>query len=280
MKQLEKNHETKTLSYVLIRDYITELINGKISTISRNTGRSTAEIRKAIERIALLDPDPLKNFSGTKEEYVRPDVILHWDKGWKIEINDHWAEDYRINDYYLRMREETKDKELKKYFDEHLKRARLIQSAILQRRETILKIMVCISEYQTEFLRGMAPLKVLTMTSAARELSISPSTISRAVMGKYAEYPYGTILIKDLFPRGIVNRSGQEPDFFEKRSTVEDVKKKIRDIVSSEDNRKPYCDSALCKELEIYGIRLSRRTVAKYRKEMNIPDSYERISRI
>ena len=255
----------------IILQYLPEVSEGKISVISRQTGLSTAEIRKYIAIIGKLNPRPLSGMQETEVSYIVPDIIYtKKDKEWEVIINDKWFGEYRINDYYLRMMRESKDPELFGYFKERLDRSRFIITSIEQRRETMRLIAQKLLEKQKAYFEGKGKLKPMTMCSLAQELSVHPSTVTRTIKGKYIQSPVGTILIKKLFS-GMVSSCHQGEEL-----SADHIKERIRELVDSEDKTKPLSDAKLVEILVSEGIHISRRAVAKYRDELWIKSSFDR----
>ena len=156
----------------------------------------------------------------------------------------------------------AEDQELKAYFAEKLKRARYVLECVEQRRTTILRIVYAILDYQKEyFLQRKAP-KPMTLEDIGQILSLHPSTVSRAIKGKYLQYQK-TILLKDLFS-GSVSRED---------SSAAHVKERILALIQKEEKENTLSDSCLEKLLAADGITVSRRTIAKYREQLGIPDS-------
>lgn len=216
--------------------------------------------------LSMLNPKPLTG--GSREtQYIVPDILVVREDGtWKAKLNDRWMGDYHLNDYYLRMIGEVRDGELKEYFAEKLKRARYVLDCVEQRRETILKIVYAILDYQSDYFLKNAPLKPMTQEDIAELLHLHATTVSRAVRGKYLQYQR-TVLLKDLFC-GSVSR--------EETATSEGIKDRIRTLIQEEDKGSPLSDAGLQKRLSEEGIAVSRRTVAKYREQMGIPNSRTR----
>ncbi len=248
-----------------------ELADGKISVISRALKLSTAEVRKCIDQIAKLNPRPLGEFGGKRNDYVVPDIIFRKDDGkWEIELNDGWVEDYHINDYYLKMMKESTDAQLGAYFQKKLERIRFVMNSIAQRRRTILQISEQILNVQEHFLDGTGFLKPMTMTDVAESLGIHTSTVSRAIKGKYIQYPCGTILMKHLFTASVSATEGSDAV-----GTMQ-IKELMKELIRNEDKNKPYSDQKLSSLLKERGIEISRRAVAKYREEIGIRGSFDR----
>ena len=248
-----------------------ELADGKISVISRALKLSTAEVRKCIDQIAKLNPRPLGEFGGKRNDYVVPDIIFRKDDGkWEIELNDGWVEDYHINDYYLKMMKESTDAQLGAYFQKKQERIRFVMNSIAQRRRTILQISEQILNVQEHFLDGTGFLKPMTMTDVAESLGIHTSTVSRAIKGKYIQYPCGTILMKHLFTASVSAAEGSDAV-----GTMQ-IKELMKELIRNEDKNKPYSDQKLSSLLKERGIEISRRAVAKYREELGIRGSFDR----
>ncbi len=162
-----------------------------------------------------------------------------------------------------------KDPELSQYFKSNLNRCRFILNSIEQRNKTMQQISETILTRQEKYLLGQGSLFPMTMNELAQELNVSPSTVSRAIKGKYIKFPAGTILLKNLFSVAVSNNK-------DTLFSSTDIKKKIKQLIDAEDRRKPYSDSKLVKLLSESGIKISRRAVAKYREELWIKSSYER----
>ncbi|MDO4554858.1 MAG: RNA polymerase factor sigma-54 [Lachnospiraceae bacterium] len=271
LKQLEaEGIENPVLEEMVLR-FLPEISEGKISVISRQLGLTTAEVRKYIAIIERLNPRPLSGLQESFVSYIVPDILYVFKDGsWEIQINDKWFGEYHINDYYLRMMHETKDQELFDYFRQKLERSRFIVKSIEQRRETMNLIASKILEKQKDYFEGKKSLRSMTMCALAKELNIHPSTVSRAIKGKYIQSPAGTILMKKLFT-GTVSSCKEGEDY-----TAENIKTRIRELVEKEDKKKPLSDAKLAELLVSEGMHISRRAVAKYRDELWIKSSFDR----
>lgn len=207
-------------------------------------------------------------FGEQKSEYIVPDIILRKDEKWEIILNDSWYGKYEISDYYQKMMDETKDEELKAYFLNKAQRARFILKNIEQRRKTLLDLMEKILERQKDYFEGTGSLTPMTMTEIAEQMGVHPSTVSRAVRGKYVQYPQKTVLLKSLFSQGISKETDQ--------INATEIKERLRKLIKEENRQKPYSDQKLKELLEEQEISISRRAVAKYREEMGIKGSFDR----
>ena len=219
----------------------------------------------------LLNPRPIMNAQETQTEYIVPDILVRRKNDeWEVSINDKWMGRYQLNQYYIHMMKSSADSELNAYFRNHLERARFLLRCVEQRRTTILNITKEIIARQQPYFLNQGGLTSMTMQQVAEALQIHPSTVSRAIRGKYLQFQYGSVRMKDLFVTG-----GSE----QKKAggpSLDAVREQIRDLIAEEDKTAPYSDLSLVAELEKRGIHISRRTIAKYRGEMGIPNSDQR----
>ena len=165
---------------------------------------------------------------------------------------------------------QTSDEELREYFRKKAGRAKLILQNVEQRRDTLLRITGVILDRQKSFFEGTGSLVPMTMSDVARQIGMHTSTVSRAVKGKYLQYPRETVLMKTLFSQGITGteRAGE--------ISSREIKAMIKEWISKENRKKPYSDQKIKEMLEKEGISISRRAVAKYREEMGIKASFDR----
>lgn len=261
---------TSTLT-CMIKTHLQDIADGKISNISRHLHLSTAVVRKNIETISRLNPRPLSGFGSGTNQYIIPDIIFQKDgSSWAVILNDSWISDYHLNDYYIKMMKESRDKELVEYFKAKLSRSRFIFQSIEQRQKTLLTIAEIILERQKNFYEGTGVLIPMTMSEVAEKAGIHTSTVSRAIKGKYLQYPNGTICIKDLFTS---SASSSDPG---SGITPMMVKEAVKGLIQNEDKRKPLSDNMLAKLLREKNINVSRRVIAKYREELGIRSSFDR----
>ena len=271
ISQLDETADNFGITKEIISNHLEDMASGKISSISRALGLPTAEVRKCIDRIRLLNPKPLSGFFPGKEEYVIPDIIFTKENGnWNITLNDRWTANYHLNDYYMKMLKSTSDSELLDYFEGKLKSVQFIFSCIEQRQKTLLSIAEAILNEQNDFFSETGTLHPMTMSSLAERLGIHPSTFSRAVKGKYIQYPGGYILCKDLFTTAVTTDGREEP------MSQSDIKSIIKQLIESENKSKPYSDQTIVKLLKEQNLSISRRAVTKYRLELGIGSSIER----
>ena len=229
---------------------------------------STQDVRKCIAKIRELNPRPISGFLTDSTDYIVPDILMDYQDGsWTIRLNDQWIGNYSLCDYYLNMMHTSQSPELKEYFRQKYNRVQLIMHSIEQRRETILKITSAVLERQKDYFTGNSTLKPMTLADIASDISMHTSTISRGIKNKYLQYPFGVVYLKDLFTSSAGKKDNNSPIA---------VKKQLKTIIASENPNNPYSDSTLSNLLKQKGIKISRRTVAKYREEIGIKSTYNR----
>lgn len=258
---------------VLISDHLEALGRGDIRSVAKALALPAAQIRKALAEIARLNPRPLNGLDTTRTDYVIPDILLHYDPvsgTFQASLNDDWYTDYHISDYYLKMVHQTEDPQLREYFEKKYLRAKFLIEGIEQRRETLLALGNYIGAVQSGFLLGREKKVSVTMTEAAAALDMAVSTVSRAVKGKYVQYPSGCILFKSLFETPAVKQRDLPA------RSRDEIKEELKKLIDAEDKADPLSDSALVERLYEMGIPISRRTVAKYRDAMGIRGCFDR----
>ncbi len=270
LRQLEVKGEDDPYIHAIIENHLMDIAEGRISNISRTLKLSTAQVRKYIVAIKHLNPRPLTGMSLEKTRYIVPDIMVSYkDKKWDIELNDKWMGDYYLSSYYINMMKTAGDKELLAYFKKNLEKARFILRSIEQRRTTIYRITDAVLRFQKEYFTGKGALKPMSITEVARELNIHASTVSRGIKGKYIQFQSKTIKMKSLFlPCASSQGDGRE--------TPEAIKAKIKKMIEEENTEHPYSDQELAERLEAECMMISRRTVAKYRRELGIGTTYDR----
>lgn len=272
LKQIEMMGMEETPLWEIVNNHMEDVAVGKVSNISRRLKLSTIQVRKYIEQICKLNPKPLNGFKCGQVAFIIPDILITKENGLlEVDLNDTWVQDYKINDYYYQMMKKTKDGDMYEYFKSKLEHIYFLMNSIEQRRKTILRISSAIVERQKEFLEGKNILKPMTMSEVADELNIHASTVSRAIRGKYVQYPGGSIFMKNLFS-GAASRESM----ISEGATPACIKQKIKEIIEQESRKSPYSDLDLVTKLEEQELRISRRTVTKYRQELGIKGSFDR----
>jgi RNA polymerase sigma-54 factor len=262
-----------TLAERLIIEFLPLIERRKFKEISKQLDRSLVEISEAMELIRGLSPKPGQKYNSKEPVYIRPDVYIYKvGEEYQIVMNDDGLPQLRLNRAYRRLLLKGDDvsKDTKSYVKERFRSALELIRSIDQRQQTIFRVCRAIVERQREFLeRGRMHLKPMLIKDIASELGVHPSTISRVVSNKYAHTPQGVIELRKFFTVGVESSGGENV------STVH-VKEKIKKIIEVENTEKPLSDQVISKMLSEEGIQITRRTVAKYRDQMNIPGSRER----
>lgn len=221
--------------------------------------------------IRKCDPRPGASFSSGPSEQITPDAfIVRKNNQFEVILNEEGMPAIRLNSYYLRMMKSLElDPTAREYIEDKVKNAVWLLKSLHKRQKAIFRVLESIVEYQNECLAvGMHRLRPLRLKDIAEKTGLHESTVSRVTSGKYAMTPHGIIEIKAFFVKGLETEDGD-------MSTLE-VKDKIKELIESEPKDKPYSDQQLVDILDKKGIKIARRTVAKYRDELNIPTKSDR----
>ena len=254
----------------IVKDFLPNLAKKQYSVISARLGLPLSLIRDACRLIASLDPKPGNHFDTPScTYYVIPDVYCTCqDSVIRVCTRFQGREPFSINDYYLSLLKETKDKEVKAYLSERMRRANDLLRSVSDRESTLLSCSKLLVEKQSEYLFGSSERAPFTMTQAAELLGVHISTISRCVQNKYLQGPKGAIPLASLFCQHVPASS---PGF-----SQDHAKKRMLLLIHSEDRNKPLSDQTIADMLGRQGLFLSRRTITKYRQAMGVPSASER----
>jgi RNA polymerase sigma-54 factor len=248
--------------------YLEQLERGRIGEIARKLGRTEDEVRVFFERIRELSPFPGRYFASGDTRYVVPDVqILKRDGEFVIILNDEEIPVLGLNPFFMKLAAGHSD--ARDFVRENIKEARWFIQSINQRNHTLLRVSRAIVEFQRSFfVNGPKYLAPLTLRDIAGELGVHETTVSRTANGKYMQTEWGIFEIRHFFTNSI-SRAGSGSRF-----SKEGVKEVIREMISGEDRH--FSDQEIADILAQRGIPLARRTVAKYRKELDLGSSYTR----
>ena len=265
--QLEHSGRMHSLEYKIVRDHLEALARKHYPQIARALGTSEERIAEAAASIGCLTLNPAGEFDPTENPHILPDVIIERgaDGRWLAQLTNEHLPNLRINDYYKDMiGRNGVDAKTRQYLRDQINDGRSLIRAISLRQETILAIAHKIIEHQPSFLQsGPRHLRPLTMTAIAEELNMHNATISRAVAGKYLLTPHGLMEMRAFFATGYLTDNGSEV-------SNTGVREAIQQLITRESPSKPLTDAALTKQLAAQGITIARRTVAKYREQLNI----------
>jgi len=262
--QLEAKGRGTSLATRMIRDHFELLTRRRIPDLARRLDASVDEIQAAIEEIATLDPAPGRRFADDSNRVVVPDVTVEKDGDhWRINLTSDYIPRLRISQTYRDLiAKGTLSKEERDYLRERMRSGRFLINSIEQRQQTIERITREILKVQQDFFEhGVSQLKPLTMTQVADVVGVHETTVSRAIANKYIKTPHGVFEFKYFFTPGYQAQGGDSVS----NTTVKEM---INDLVASEDRAHPLSDQEIVARLEAKGLRVARRTVAKYREEL------------
>jgi RNA polymerase sigma-54 factor len=270
--QMEHSRIQDPITRDIVARYLPLLEKSDFAGLAKALGIGLSEIKRHIDVIKSLDPAPGAKFSQERTFYVVPDIIVSKeDEELKITLNDRGLPRLRISRYYRKLLGEAgKDTEAHQYLKDKLKKALWFLRSLEQRDQTIAKVARFIVNKQKEFLEnGLDFIKPLTLMEIAREIGVHESTVGRVVSNKYMLTPRGVFPLKYFFHKSLVG------DFGEGVSSLK-VKDRIKKLVENEDRTRPLSDDEVVAILSKENLRIARRTVAKYRKQLRIPPSHIR----
>jgi RNA polymerase sigma-54 factor len=255
-----------------VQDFLPLLENHKFKEIAVRAGASFEDVLQAVDFIKHLIPKPGQKYSNQNATYVQPEVtIAKVDNEYLILVNDEGMPQLRLNAGYKELlKSNGVSSETKTFLREKFRSAVDLLRSVNQRKQTIYKVCVCILNRQRDFLEnGPSHLHPMLIKDVASELGVHSSTISRVVTNKYVDTPQGVIELRKFFTMGVENPDGEE-------LSIVQVRLKIKKLIEDENRGKPYSDNQLGQLLRRDNIFITRRTVAKYREQMQIPGSRER----
>jgi RNA polymerase sigma-54 factor len=267
--QMNQSEEDYSFEKELAGSYMSELLENRLPEIAKKMNCNVERINRAISHIRKLDTSPGLQVGRTDNHPVLSDIIIEPKEGggWDVQLADTKLPALRVNNYYAKMsRNKTLDDQTRQFLIRNIRSAQWLMDALEQRKGTLLKVARIIAREQTEFLeKGQLYLKALPMSKVAQEVGVHIATVSRAVAGKYVQCPQGVMALRSFFSGGMETQEGENRSW-------EAVRGKLQEIVTNEDKRNPLNDDQICNMLHEAGFKdLARRTVAKYRKLMNIP---------
>ena len=264
--QLRRLGKGLSIEYQIVDQYLDDLGRKRYPDIARRLGLTVDQIQKAANFIATLDPKPGQIFSPEPNSYVLPDVMVEKvGDDYVVSLTGDQIPHLRINKTYRDLMTQSQNGgEVRDYIREKIRSGKFLIKSIHQRQQTILNIAIEIVKRQRDFLdHGTASLKPMTMVQIADAVGVHETTVSRAISGKYIATPQGVVEMKFFFTPGYQTNDGVS-------MSNTSVKETIADLVRNEDNRMPLSDKEIVEILSERGIPIARRTVAKYRAELNI----------
>jgi RNA polymerase sigma-54 factor len=270
--QLDALGLSDTLAARIVKDHLPLLENHKIKDIASRTGTSFEDVLHAFDSIKHLIPKPGQKYNAQKATYVQPEVtITKVSDDFVIMQNDEGMPQLRLNASYRDLlKSNGVSGETKSFLREKFRSAIDLLRSVNQRKQTIYKVCVCIVNRQRDFLEhGPSALHPMLIKDVANELGVHSSTISRVVTNKYVDTPQGVMELRKFFTMGVESPDGEE-------LSIVQVKLKIKKLLEGENKSKPLSDNQIGQLLRRDNIFITRRTVAKYREQMQIPGSRER----
>lgn len=272
--QLERSGRKASLAYRIIDHYLDDLAHKRYTALSKKLATAPEQISRAVEVIASLDPRPAQGFTQMRNHYVTPDIHIERANGELVPVmNNNDLPHLRISNAYKDLLSQPDTgSEARSYIREKIRGAKFLIRSIAQRQQTIQRIAVEIINHQRDFFdHGPSHLKPLNMARVAEAVGVHETTVSRAIAGKYMSTQHGVFELKYFFTSGVRTEAGDDLS-----NTA--VKNAIGEIIKIESAHKPYSDEQLVKHLNSRGIKVARRTVAKYREAMGVLPSHLRKS--
>jgi len=266
MIQLDRLGKSESIEAVVVNQHLDDLGRKRYPEIARALGLNTEQIQQIANFISTLEPKPGRMFNTEQQQYVAADVSVQRVNGeYVVMLNDEQIPHLRISNTYKElMAKDDKASEAKDYIREKIRAGKFLIKSIHQRQQTIFNIAKVIVERQRDFLdKGISQLKPLTMAQVAEVVGVHETTVSRAVANKYMQTPQGLYEMKYFFTPGFETASGAA-------MSNTSVKEQISQLIEREDSTKPLSDQEIVAILKEKGIPIARRTVAKYRNELNI----------
>ncbi len=263
--QLDRLGKSESIEAVVVNQHLEDLGRKRFPDIARTLGISVEEVQEISNFISTLEPKPGRMFSPEQQQYVAADVVVQMmDGDYVVLLNSEQIPHLRISNTYKElMAQGEKVAEAKEYIRDKIRAGKFLIKSIHQRQQTIYNIAKVIVDRQREFLdNGISHLKPLTMAQVAEVVGVHETTVSRAVANKYMQTPQGLFEMKYFFTPGFETAGGALSNT--------SVKDHISQLVGREDANKPLSDQEIVAILKEQGIPIARRTVAKYRNELNI----------
>lgn len=264
--QLKRLGKEQSLEFRIVDRFLEDLGKRRFPEIARRLGTTAEQVQRAANFIATLDPKPGQIFATDPNNYVLPDVsVERIGDQWQISLNGEQIPHLRIsNTYKDLMASDRNGSDVRDYIRDKIRSGKFLIKSIHQRQQTISNIAHEIVARQQDFLEsGPSALRPLTMVQVAEAVGVHETTVSRAISGKYMSTPHGVFEMKYFFTPGYQTAAGES-------MSNTSVKGAIAELVRGEDGKKPLSDKEIVEILTGRGIPIARRTVAKYRSELNI----------
>ena len=253
----------------LVSDHLEDLAQNRLPRIAEKTGEPMARIAQAMERMRHLNLAPGRQLVDEAPGIIVPDAIVEHDPDqdrYIVYLNDRRLPNLRINrEYAMLAKEKSAPKQTKEFIRKNLGNAQWLIEAVEQRKRTLERVIRVVVDAQREYFDyGPQFLKPLPMTLVADQLGVHVATVSRAVADKYVQTPRGVVPLRGFFSGGTQTSSGEDVSW-------DAIRAAMKEVIDAEDPKSPLSDDAIAEALKQRGIEIARRTVAKYREQLNIP---------
>ena len=273
--KLQERRHAIAVAEQIVQNHLHLLQKRDVKDLAKALHVTPEEAHAGVEFIRTLEPRPGRLYNREQTRLIEPDVVFTKRGGeWVVSMNEEDLPSLRLSSRYRRMlTSDGTDKEVKEYVKERFRSAMQLMRNIAQRKSTILRTCEVIVRRQQDFLdQGIEALRPMMIKEVAEEIGVHPSTVSRAVANKYAHTPQGVIELRFFFSEGANGPEGADTPLLL-------LKRKVRKLIDEEDARRPLTDDQIAAKLQEQGIQLTRRTVAKYREDRNIPSTHQRRQR-
>ena len=257
---------------LMVDQHLHELQNKNYKEVAKAIGKPLETVMRAMDFIRTLDPRPGLRYNKAETRLIEPDVaFVKQGDEFLVVMNDEEVPQLRLNPAYRRLlSRDAAEKDVRNYVKERYKSAIQLIKNIEQRKQTILRVCYSILARQRDFLdKGIDQLKPMMIKEVAEEIGVHPSTVSRAVANKYAHTPQGVYELRYFFSESVNGPEGGG-------TSLLILKRRVKKLIEEEDTANPYTDEQITHILQSQGIQVTRRTVAKYREDMRIPNTHQR----
>ncbi len=268
--QMDREKIDDPVARSIVSDYLEALGKNQLPQIAKKLKVSVEDVQAARDLIQSLNPKPGNSFSSRENlKYIAPDVtVVKLKDYYEILLNEYMYPKISINSYYSNMLKTEQDRETRDYISGKVRQAEWVMQCVSSRNTTLMNVSKCIVDAQERFFTyGPGYLTPLKLADVAEKIGVHESTVSRAVKDKYLQCSWGVYPMNYFFIGAI------RKDNCEMQATSESAKNLLKEIIDAEDHGKPYSDRVLAEKLEERGVKISRRTVAKYRENMGIKDA-------
>ncbi len=270
--QLRTLAPENTLAAQIVSDHLKQLQNKQYREIARALDRPVKAVERAVEIIRKLDPRPGQPYSNAQTRLIEPDLaIVKTGDGYQVIMNEDGLPQLRLSRHYRRMlQQDGTSREVRNYVKERFSSAIQLIKNIEQRKQTIIKVCEAIIRRQKDlFDFGIEKLRPMMIKEVAEEVGVHPSTVSRAVAGKYVHTPQGVYELRFFFTEAVQGPSGAT-------TSLLNLKRLVKRMIDEEDSTHPLTDEQITQRLRDGGYCVTRRTVAKYREDLRIPSTHQR----